>query len=52
MITVEATTLEEAYTNAAATLECSVAELEVKIFQVPSRGILAFLEKRQLLSQR
>ena len=49
MITVEATTLEEAYTNAAATLECSVSELEVKIFQVPSKGVFGFLKKRAII---
>lgn len=49
MITVEATTLEEAYTNAAATLECSVAELEVKIFQVPSRGIFGLFKKKAII---
>lgn len=49
MITVEATTLEEAYTNAAATLECSVAELEVKIFQVPSRGIFGLFRKKAII---
>lgn len=49
MITIEASTLEEAYTNAAATLECSVAELDVKIFQVPSKGIFGLFKKKAII---
>jgi spoIIIJ-associated protein len=49
MITVEATTLEEAYTNAAATLECSVSQLDVKIFQVPSKGIFGLFKKKAII---
>lgn len=49
MITIEAPTLEEAYTNAAATLECSVSELEVKIFQVPSKGLFGLFKKKAII---
>lgn len=46
---IEAPTLEEAYTRAAAEFECSVAELEVSVAQYPSRGVLGFFAKPAII---
>ena len=45
MITVEAITLEEAYSKAANELSCSVTELELNVIQYPSNGFLGFGKK-------
>ncbi|MGD9717622.1 MAG: Jag N-terminal domain-containing protein [Sulfurimonadaceae bacterium] len=49
MIKIESATLEEAYTNAAATLECSVTELHVEVVQFPSKGVLGLFKKRAII---
>lgn len=49
MIKIEAITLEEAYTNAAATLKCSVSQLKVEIVQVPRSGVLGFFKKSAII---
>ncbi len=49
MIKIEAITLEEAYTNAASTLNCSVSELVVEIVQVPSNGIFGLFRKNAII---
>ena len=49
MIKIEAITLEEAYTNAAVSLECSVSELTVEVVQVPSSGFLGFFKKSAII---
>ncbi len=42
---IEAPSLEEAYTQAAQALGCSVTELEVTVIQHPSRGLLGLFAK-------
>ena len=49
MIKIEAITLEEAYTNAASSLECSVSELVVEVVQTPSSGFLGFFKKSAVI---
>jgi spoIIIJ-associated protein len=49
MIKIEATTLEEAYTNAATTLKCSVSQLKVEIVQVPRSGFLGMFKKSAII---
>jgi len=46
---VEAKTLEEAYTIAAKKLNCSVADLNVKIIQHPSKGIFGLFSKPAII---
>jgi len=49
MIKIEAITLEEAYQNAATTLNCSVTELTIEVVQVPSSGFLGFFKKSAII---
>ncbi len=49
MIKIEAATLEEAYKNAADSLECSVTELKIEIAQVPTKGLFGFFKKRAII---
>ncbi len=49
MIRIEAITLEEAYQNAASSLECSVTELKVEIIQSPSSGFLGLFKKSAII---
>ena len=49
MIKIEAITLDEAYTNAATTLKCSVSELKVEVVQIPSSGFLGFFKKSAII---
>ncbi|MBN2815307.1 MAG: Jag N-terminal domain-containing protein [Campylobacterales bacterium] len=49
MTKIEATTLEQAYTDAAKTLKCSVSELSVEIVQVPSKGVFGFFQKSAII---
>lgn len=49
MIKIEAITLEEAYTNAASSLKCSVSELKVEIVQVPSKGLFGLFKKSAII---
>jgi len=49
MIKIEAITLEEAYQNAASSLECSVTELKIEVVQYPSRGILGLFKKSAVI---
>jgi len=46
---VEAKTLEEAYFIAAEKLNCSVADLEAKIIQYPSKGIFGLFAKNAII---
>jgi spoIIIJ-associated protein len=49
MIKIEAITLEEAYTNAASALNCSVSELIVEVVQIPTSGIFGLFRKRAII---
>jgi spoIIIJ-associated protein len=49
MIKIESTSLEGAYAEAAARLECSVTELNVEIIQRPSNGFLSFFKKTAII---
>ena len=49
MIKIEALTLEEAYSQAATKLECSVTELKIEVVQVPSKGILGLFKKSAVI---
>lgn len=49
MIMIEALTLEEAYTNAATSLKCSVSELTVKVVQNPTNGFLGLFKKSAII---
>jgi spoIIIJ-associated protein len=49
MIKIESETLENAYSQAAEKLGCSVTQLEVEIVQHPSRGILGLFSKRAII---
>jgi len=49
MIKVEAQTLEEAYQNAASSLECSVTELKIEVVQSPTNGFLGFFKKTAII---
>ena len=49
MIKIEAITLEDAYTQAASTLECSVTELNIEVVQVPSKGFLGLFAKKAII---
>lgn len=46
---IEATTLEEAYTLAASTLDCSVTQLEVQVVQHPTSGVLGLFKKPAII---
>ncbi|MCW8838154.1 MAG: Jag N-terminal domain-containing protein [Thiovulaceae bacterium] len=49
MIKIEALTLEEAYSQAATKLECSVTELKIEVVQVPSKGVLGLFKKSAVI---
>ncbi|MDX9813571.1 MAG: Jag N-terminal domain-containing protein [Sulfurimonas sp.] len=49
MIKIESLTLEQAYKDAAAKLECSVTQLSVEVVQVPSRGIFGLFKKNAII---
>lgn len=46
---IEASTLEQAYAEAAANFGCSVTELQVEIIQFPSKGILGLFKKSAII---
>jgi len=49
MIKIEAITLEEAYSNAALKLKCSVTELNIELVQSPSNGFLGLFKKKAII---
>lgn len=49
MIKIEALTLEEAFKNAASSLECSVTELKVEVVQYPSKGLMGLFKKNAII---
>jgi len=49
MIKIEAITLEEAYSNAALKLECSITELQIEVVQAPSSGFLGLFKKKAII---
>ena len=49
MIKIEAVTLEDAFNDAAASLECSVTELAIEVVQTPSNGFLGFFKKNAII---
>jgi len=49
MIKIEASTLEEAYKNAAESLECSITELKIEVTQVPRSGFCGFFKKSAII---
>ncbi len=49
MIKIEAYTLEDAYSKAAAELGCSVTELVVEVVQYPSSGFLGLFRKQAII---
>ena len=49
MIRIVAATLEEAYKDAAASLECSVTELNIEVVQPPSSGFLGLFKKSAII---
>ena len=46
---IEANTLEEAYEKAAKMLNCSVADIEAKVIQYPSKGIFGLFSKKAII---
>ncbi len=48
-IKIEAKTLEEAYKKASEELQCSVTDLETKILQYPSKGLLGIGRKKAII---
>jgi len=46
---IEAKTLEEAYEKAAEILNCSVADIDAKIIQYPSKGFLGLFSKNAII---
>ncbi len=49
MIKIEAITLEDAFKDAAAALDCSVTQLAVEVVQVPTNGFLGFFKKNAII---
>ncbi len=49
MIKIEALTLEDAYSQAAIKLECSVTQLKIEVVQVPSKGLLGLFKKPAII---
>ena len=49
MIKIESTTLEEAYKDAASSLECSVTQLKIEVVQYPSSGFLGLFKKTAII---
>ena len=52
MIRIEATTLEEAYSKAAAELTCSVTQITFDVIQNPSSGFLGMFKKSAIIEAR
>jgi hypothetical protein len=46
---IEATTLEQAYAQAASEFGCSVTALQVEIVQFPSKGVLGLFKKSAII---
>ena len=49
MIKIEALTLEEAYANAASSLNCSVTELNIEVIQYPKSGLMGLFRKKAII---
>ena len=49
MIKIEAVTLEDAFNDAATSLNCSVTELAIEVVQVPSSGLMGFFKKNAII---
>lgn len=49
MIKITSKTLEQAYKDAASSLECSVTELNVEVVQLPSSGIFGIFKKNAII---
>lgn len=49
MVKIESVTLEEAYAEAAKSLECSVTELAVEVVQAPSNGFFGLFKKKAII---
>lgn len=49
MIKIESITLEQAYQEAAKSLNCSVTELAVEVVQAPSNGFLGLFKKKAII---
>ncbi len=49
MIKIEAPSLEEAYKKASEELQCSITDLEIKVIQHPSKGILGIGRKNAVI---
>lgn len=49
MIKIESSTLEGAYQDAAASLECSITELKIEVVQTPSKGFLGLFKKTAII---
>ena len=49
MIKIEAVTLEGAFNDAAAALDCSVTQLAVEVVQAPSSGFLGLFKKKAII---
>jgi len=49
MIKIESATLEEAYKDAASSLECSVTQLKIEVVQYPSGGFLGLFKKNAII---
>ena len=52
MIRIEASTLEEAYSKAAAELNCSVTQITFEVIQNPSSGFLGMFKKSAIIEAR
>lgn len=49
MIKIESATLEEAYRDAASSLECSVTQLKIEVIQYPTKGFLGLFKKNAII---
>lgn len=49
MIKIEALTLEDAYSQAAIKLECSITQLKIEVVQVPSKGLLGLFKRPAII---
>lgn len=49
MIKIEALTLEDAYKDAASSLDCSVTQLKIEVVQYPSGGIFGLFKKNAII---
>ena len=52
LVKIEATTLEEAYKKASEELGCSITDLDIKVLQRPSKGILGIGRKNAVILVR